>query len=405
MALTDTKIRNAKSKDKPYKLYDEKGLFLIIRPNGAKWWRFKYKFDNKAQTISFKTYPAISLAEARSQRDEALSLLAKDINPSQARKEAKEIKAAHSKNSFEVISRDWLKNSKMKNNSDGYRNDVIRRFENYIFPVIGQKSISDITPPEILIAVKRIEGLGKSETAYRTLQTIGQVFRYALLHEYVDRDITADLKDALATPKVKNMATFTEPNKVSELLRAIDAFVGTLTVQTALRLAPLVFVRPGELRQAKWADIDLEAKEWRYLVTKTDTNHIVPLSNQAVELLEEIKPFSGHGEYVFQGGHNPDKAMSEAAINAALQRMGYCTKTEITAHGFRAMARTMLHERLNYDPAIIEHQLAHKVPDALGAAYNRTKFLDQRKEMMQAWADYLDELKAGAKVIPFNKVS
>jgi integrase len=201
------------------------------------------------------------------------------------------------------------------------------------------------------------------------------------------------------------MAAFTEPHEVAELLRAIDGFTGSFTVQTALRIAPLVFVRPSELRTAKWADIDLDAKEWRYRVSKTKTDHLVPLSEQAVKWFAEIKPLSGHGEFVFMGGHDPKKPMSDAAINAALKRMGYDTKTQITGHGFRAMARTILHERLNIDPQVIEHQLAHKVPDALGAAYNRTKFIEQRKVMMQKWADYLDELKAGAKLIAFKQVS
>ena len=216
------------------------------------------------------------------------------------------------------------------------------------------------------------------------------------------RDVTADLRGALPSPAVKHMASFTDPKEVAELLRAIDAFKGTYTVECALRLSPLVFTRPSELRRAKWADINLEAGEWSYLVTKTKTQHIVPLSKQAISILENMHAVSGYGEYVFQGGRDPKKAMSEAAINAALQRMGYDTQKDITAHGFRAMARTILHERLNIDPHIIEHQLAHAVPDALGNAYNRTKFLEQRKTMMQQWADYLDEIKAGAKVVPFQ---
>jgi integrase len=229
------------------------------------------------------------------------------------------------------------------------------------------------------------------------LQAAGQVFRYAVQNGFTLRDVTADLKGALPPTSVKHMAAFTEPKQIAELLRAIDSFNGTLTVQCALRLSPLVFVRPSELRQAKWRDVDLDVGEWRYLVSKTNTDHLVPLSTQAVEILRSIKPLSGHGEFVFQNGHSPQRPMSEAAINAALKRMGYDTQSEITGHGFRAMARTILHERLNIDPHIIEHQLAHKVPDALGAAYNRTKFIEQRKLMMQQWADYLDELKAGAK--------
>ena len=217
------------------------------------------------------------------------------------------------------------------------------------------------------------------------------------------RDVTADLRGALPPANVKHMASLTEPKDVAELLRAIDSFQGTFTVECALRLAPLVFTRPSELRRAKWVDIDLDAGEWRFLVTKTNTEHIVPLSKQAVAILKEIQPLSGYGEFVFQGARDARRPMSDAAINATLKRMGYDTQTQITGHGFRAMARTILHERLNIDPHIIEHQLAHAVPDNLGGAYNRTKFLEQRKVMMQQWADYLDELKVGAKIVPFKQ--
>jgi len=291
----------------------------------------------------------------------------------------------------------------MKNKADSHKEKVIRRFELYLFPWIGKKPISSITAPQMLETLRRIEKQNKVETAHRTLQTAGQVFRYAVQTGRAVRDVTADLKGALPATTVKHMAAFTEPKDVAELLRALDAFNGTLTVQCALRLAPLVFVRPSELRMAKWSDIDLDAGTWQYLVSKTKTDHIVPLSRQAIDIFNEIHPVSGHGEYVFQGGHSPLKPMSESAINAALKRMGYDTQKDITGHGFRAMARTILHERLNIDPAIIEHQLAHKVPDTLGSAYNRTKFLEQRKLMMQSWADYLDELKAGAKVMPFMR--
>jgi integrase len=415
MALSDTAIRNAKPKDKAYKLYDEKGLFLIVNPNGGKWWRFKYRFDDKEKTLSLGTYPEVPLAGrwndpetkkdwikgARERRDLARELVDEGIDPSDNRKAEKQAKAGGTLNSFETIAREWIA-TKLQTKSEGYKKNVLRRFELYLFPWIGKRPIADLNAPELLAVVKRIESQNKVETAYRTLQATGQVLRYAVQTGRAIRDVTSDLRGALTPSVTKHMASFTEPKDVAELLRAIDGFTGTLTVQTALRLAPLVFVRPSELRKAKWADIDLEACEWRYLVTKTNTEHIVPLSKQVVALLEGIKPFSCAGEYVFQGGHNPDKAMSEAAINAALRRMGYDTKTQITGHGFRAMARTILHERLNIDPHIIEHQLAHSVPDALGSAYNRTKFLDQRKAMMQQWADYLDELKAGAKIVPFK---
>jgi integrase len=402
--LSATAINNAKPKDKPYKLADEKGLYLFIQATSSKLWRFDYRFLGKRKTLALGSYPDVSLSHARDKRDKARSLLASDppIDPSENRKAEKSSKLLSSENSFEVIAREWWQ-THMKNKAASHKDKVIRRFELYLFPWIGNKPIADISAPQMLQVVKRIEALNKLETAHRALQTAGQVFRYAVQTGRAIRDVTVDLKGALPPTSIKHMAAFTEPKQIAELLRAIDGFGGTLTVQCALKLSPLVFVRPSELRQAKWRDIDLDAGEWRYLVSKTKTDHLVPLSTQAVDILRTIHPLSGHGEYVFQGGHSPLRPMSEAAVNAALKRMGYDTQSEITGHGFRAMARTILHERLNIDPHIIEHQLAHKVPDALGAAYNRTKFIEQRKLMMQQWADYLDELKAGAKVIPIKK--
>ena len=279
---------------------------------------------------------------------------------------------------------------------------IVLRLENDVFPWIGSKPISEITAPMLLAMARRVESRGAKDTAHRVLQNCGQVFRYAIATGRAERNPTPDLRGALSQAQLKHFPTLTDPVKVGELLRAIDGFRGTLAVQCALKLAPLVFVRPGELRQAQWADIDLERALWTYHATKTKTEHTVPLSRQALEILKDIQPLTGHGRYVFPGARDRSKPMSPAAIGAALQRMGYDTKTEITGHGFRAMARTILHERLKFDPAIIEHQLAHKVPDALGSAYNRTKFIDDRVKMMQSWADYLDELKAVAQVIPLH---
>jgi integrase len=390
--LTDVSVRNAKPKDKPYKITDEKGMYLFVQPAGGKLWRFDYRYFGKRKTKALGSYPDISLNKARELRDEARKLLAVDVDPSEVRKAEKSSKLSKLSNTFEIIAREWVSThlmTKSKNNAQR----SLRRFELYLFPKFGSKAILDITPPEILSAIRIIQNLNKTDTAKRTLQTAGQVWRYAVQTGRAERDITADLKGAIPNSKVNHMAAFTDPKDISGLLRAIDGFTGTLTVQTALKFAPLVFVRPGELRKAKWADIDFKAAEWRYTVTKTNTEHIVPLSRQALEILKEIHPYSGAGEVGFVNGHNSKEAMSDAAVNAALRRMGYDTKTEITGHGFRAIARTLLHERLGIDPNIIEHQLAHRVPDVLGGAYNRTKFLEQRKEMMQKWADYLDELK------------
>lgn len=400
--LTDIKIKSAKPKDKPYKLAAGRGLHLLVKTDGSKHWQFRFRFDGKENTISIGRYPEVSLANAEKSATNALELLANGINPSENKKAAKATKTGALANSFEVIAREWAV-SYFTNKSVSHRDRTLRRLESYIFPWLGSKPISEITAPQILEAVKRIENLNKLETAHRTLQATSQVFRHAVQTGRALRDPCVDLRGALPATVVKHMAAFTEPKQIAELLRAIDGFTGSLTVQTALKLSPLVFTRPSELRTAKWADIDLEANEWRYRVSKTNTMHLVPLSKQAAKLFAVMHPLSGHGEFVFQGGHDPQKPMSAAAINAALKRMGYDTQQDITAHGFRAMARTILHERLNIDPYIIEHQLAHKVPDTLGAAYNRTKFIEQRKEMMQKWADYLDELKAGAKVVPFKQ--
>jgi len=399
--LTVTAINNAKPKDKPYKISDEKGLYLLVQTRGSKLWRFDYRFDAKRKTLALGSYPDLSLSEARDRRDAARKLLANDTDPGETKKAVQASKTEAGANSFEVIAREWA-SSYFKNKSASHHDRTLRRIESYIFPWLGKKPISEITAPQILEAVKRIEKLNKLETAHRTLQAVSQVFRYAVQTGRALRDPSVDLRGALPATVVKHMAAFTEPKEIAELLRAIDGFTGSFTVQTALRLSPLVFTRPSELRTAKWADIDLEANEWRYRVSKTNTMHLVPLSKQAAKLFADMHPLSGHGEFVFQGGHDPKKPMSAAAINAALKRMGYDTQKDITAHGFRAMARTILHERLNIDPHIIEHQLAHKVPDTLGAAYNRTKFIEQRTAMMQAWADYLDELKMGAKVLPIN---
>lgn len=392
MALTDISIKNAKPREKTYKLADGGGLYIEISPSGGKWWRYKFRFNGKESRISLGTYPEVGLKEARERHLEERKKLALGVNPNEARKQKKVNTKLNSENSFEVVAREWWQ-LHMKNKAESHKNKVIRRFELYLFPWIGSMAIKEITAPQLLNTIKRIEKLNKAETAHRALQTASQVFRFAVQNGYAIRDITTDLKGALPATSTKHMAAFTDPKDVAELLRAMDGFNGSFTVLCALKLSALLFCRPGELRTAKWADIDLDSGEWRYKVTKTNTNHLVPLSRQAVEILRDLYAISGDGEYVFQNGHSPLRPMSEAAVNAALKRMGYDTQSEITGHGFRATARTLLHERLNIDPYIIEHQLAHTVPDTLGTAYNRTKFIEQRKEMMQLWADYLDKIK------------
>ncbi len=401
MPLSDTKIRNTKPGAKPVRLFDGGGLYLEVAPSGGKWWRLKYRIDGKEKRLSLGVYPDVGLKDARERRDEARKQVAAGIDPSLHRKAVKDSKTTAAANTFEVVARQWYL-EKSPEWAESNRGRIIRRLERDIFPWIGSKPLSTITTPLVLETLKRISDRGLIETAHKARQSCRQVFVYAIQRGLTKANPIDATEGALPSVKNKNFAAITDPVKVGEFMRAVDAFKGTLTVQCALRLAPLVFVRPGELRQAQWADIDLDRSLWTYSVSKTDTAHIVPLSKQAVSILREIQPLTGHGQYVFPGARTHTRPMSEAAVNAALRRMGFDTQNEITGHGFRAMARTILHERLKFDPAIIEHQLAHKVSDSLGTAYNRTKFLDDRVAMMQAWADYLDELKAGAKVIPMH---
>lgn len=400
MPLTDTTIRNTKPGDKPKSLADERGLSILIQPSGGKWWRFRYRFNGKAKMLSFGVYPDIGLKEARERREEARKLLAQGVEPSENRKAQKAAKNERAANSFEVIAREWFEKSRATW-AVSHSDKVIRRLEVDIFPWLGGKAIAEITAKELLECIRRIEKRGVLETAHRALTNCGQVFRYAVVTGRAERDPSGDLRGALPTVTHKNFASITDPKEVGGLLRSLEAFKGTFVVQSALLLSPLLFVRPGELRKAEWAGFDLEKAEWRYFVTKTKTEHSVPLATQAIAILKELHTLTGHGRYVFPG-RDPQKAMSEAAVNAALRRMGYDTKTEITGHGFRAMARTILAEELHQKPEVIEHQLAHKVPDVLGTAYNRTKFIKERRAMMQLWADYLDKLKAGAEVISLH---
>lgn len=326
--LTDAACKNAKPKDKSYRLADEKGLYLEVMPNGSKYLRMKYRFDGKEKRLAFGVYPEVGLKDARDKRDAGRKLLADGIDPSESR--------------------------------------------------------------------------GALETAHRALGNCGQVFRYAVATGRAERDPTSDLRGALPPVKGEHFAATTEPKRVAEILRAMDGYEGTLTVRCALRLAPLVFVRPGELRKAEWSDIDLDAAEWRYTVTKTNTPHIVPLSRQAVEILRELQPLTGRGRFVFPSARGNGRPMSDNAILAAMRRMGI-SKDDMSGHGFRAVARTILDEVLGVRPDYIEHQLAHAVRDPNGRAYNRTAHLPERRKMMQQWADYLDKPKAGAEVILLPK--
>ena len=400
MSLTNTTIRNVKPSDKRQRLFDSKGLYMEVAPSGGKWWRFKYRIDGKEKRISLGTYPDVSLSEARDNRDDARKLVSKGVDPSEHRKAQKVTRREKVTNNFENIAREWhTKQSPSWSNK--HAETVLTRLENNIFPWLGSKPIADISAKDLLANLRRVEKRGAIETAHRVLGICGQVFRYAVATGCTERDISVDLKGALAPVKTNHLPAVTDPVQVGKLLRALDSYEGTLITKCALRLAPLVFVRPGELRKAEWNDIDLENAEWRFTVTKTNTPHIVPLSNQAIEILNEIKPLTGNGQYVFPSSRSRKRPMSDNAILAAMRRMSI-EKEEMTGHGFRAMARTMLDEILGFRPDYIEHQLAHAVRDPNGRAYNRTAHLAERKRMMQVWADYLDKLKFGAEIVSIN---
>jgi integrase len=402
MTISDTAIKAAKPRiDKAYKLPDEKGMYIYIHTNGSKYFRLDYRFDGKRKTLALGVYPETTLKEAREKREIARKQIADGIDPSENKKAVKESREATVANSFEIIAREW--GAKHVNNWDDKSNRSKRMLERNIFPWLGGKPITNILPIDILNCLRRVEDRGTLETAHRILQICGQIFRYAVATSRIDRDITPDLRGALPPAKGGHFASLTDPKQAAPLLRAIDAYTGTFVVKSALQLAPLVFVRPTELRHAEWAHINLEAKEWRYFVTKTETDHIVPLSTQAIEILTNIHPLTGHGRFVFPSARTPNgsRAMSDVAMLAALRRMGF-DKTEMSVHGFRAMARTILDEVLGFRPDFIEHQLAHAVRDANGRAYNRTSHLPDRHKMMQAWSDYLDTLKVGAEVIEFK---
>lgn len=415
--LTDVTVRNTKPTDKNQRLNDGGGLYLLIKPNGAKWWRFDYTFNTKRKTLSVGVYPETTLADARRKAKEARNQVSNGIDPSDTRKEAKTVQRATLENekridaglpaidSFEFIAREWYTKN-ITSKSESYQKRVLNIFERDLFPWLGKRPISGIKAPELLEVLQRIE-TRSIETSHRALRLSGVVFRYAVGLGTTDYDITANLRtnEHLAKVNKGHLAAITEPQQVARLLRAIDDYSGSFVVKSALQLAPLVFVRPSELYHAEWDHIDLGAKEWRYLVTKTNTQHIVPLCSQALAILETIKQLTGGGRYVFPSARTPNgsRPLSNMALLAALRNMGF-TKDEMTVHGFRAMARTIMDEGLKMRVDLIEHQLAHAVRDANGRAYNRTAHLDDRHIMMQAWADYLDNLKAGAAVIAFKQV-
>nr|WP_315400349.1 integrase arm-type DNA-binding domain-containing protein [uncultured Duganella sp.] len=404
MALTDTGIRQLKHSGAPAgdKLSDGGGMYLLVTAT-AKCWRMNYRFGGKQKTLALGIYPAVSLAQARERRDDARKLLAAipPIDPSRAKREEKLTRATASAQTFEVVARQWLTKT-AADRAANTQKKVTVALENNIFPFLGKDPIASITPLAILATIQKMEARGAIDTAHRVKQICGQVFRFAVATGLVDRDVTADLKGALAAVPRSHFSAITEPKEAGALMRAIHDYNGFPAAVAALKLAPLVFVRPGELRTAEWSEIDLEAAEWRLPASKMKmrVEHLVPLATQAVDILRALQPITGDGRYVFPSLRSK-ACMSENTINAALRGMGY-SKEVMTGHGFRAMARTILDEVLGERVDLIEHQLAHTVRDALGRAYNRTSHLPARREMMQRWADYLDKLRAGAEIVPLR---
>jgi integrase len=393
MSLTDTAVRRAAAKNKPYKLFDSGGLFLLINPNGGKWWRFKYRFNNKEKLLSLGTYPDISLKKARERRDEERRKLVDKIDPAINRKAVKAAWEDSQANSFEVVAREWIDKQSTVWTAANIKK-VQGQLELNIFPWLGSRPIAEITPPELLGVLRRIEVRGALHTAHRTLQSFGQVFRYAIATGRVMRDPAADLRGALPPAKNGHHAAITDPKAIGALLRGLHEYQGNFVTCCALRLSPLVFVRPGELRKAEWTEIDWDTASWNIPAERMKMRepHLVPLSRQSLEILKELHPLTGRGSYIFPSQNSIKRPMSDNAVLCALRRMGI-GKDEMTGHGFRAMARTVLDEVLHVRPDYIEHQLAHAVRDPNGRAYNRTAHLVERRKMMQQWADYLDELR------------
>jgi integrase len=398
--LSDIRVRNAKPNAKPStkrrRMFDSNGLYVEISPAGGKWWRLKYRLDGKDKRLSLGTYPEVSLKEARDRRDEARKLLRNGVDPAENRKALNLARAEGAANTFEAVTGEWL--AKFSPTwAAGHAFRIRRLFERDVFPWIGARPIAAIAAPELLAVIRRIEARGALETAHRALGTLSTLFRFAVATGRIHSDPARDLRGALPPAQAGHFAAVTDPKRLGTILCLMDGYTGTLPVVCALRLAPLLFVRPGELRTAEWKDVDLDAAEWRYRVTKTGVDHIVPLSRQALKILRQLHALTGQGRLLFPGARGNGRPMSDAAVIEALRRLGI-PKEEMSGHGFRAVARTIMDEVLGVRPDFIEHQLAHAVRDPLGRAYNRTAHLAERHTMMQRWADYLDELKSSAQV-------
>lgn len=393
--LTDTDCRNAKPLEKEYPKFDGGGLYLLVKPSGSKLWRFKYTRPNgKPGHMSFGAYPDVKLAAARAQRDEARTMLTQGIDPQAKRTQEKEAATLAANNSFEATARAWFEKN-MGGKSESHRERTLNRLETDVFPWLGKRPIGEIKAPEVLACLRRIEQRGAIETAHRVRWSCSKVFRFAIASGLAENDPAEILKEALTRPDPQSFPTITDPVKIAALMRAINSLEASLIVRCATKLAPLLFVRPGELRQAEWAEIDLVKAEWRIPAEKMKSRalHIVPLSRQSIEILQSLLPLTGSGKYVFPGERTRTRPMSENTVNAALRRLGY-TKEEFTGHSFRKIASTLLNESHLWHRDAIERQLAHGERDEVRAAYNYAEYLPERVKMMQWWADHLDELRA-----------
>lgn len=400
--LSDTKIRGARPKDRPYKLFDGDGLFLIVHPNGGRWWRQRYYLDGKEQLLSLGTYPEVSLAGAREKGSALRRQLANGTDPSVERQRVKIARRGAAASAYKAVALEWLeKTSKARQWSVDHTERTRRRFEVHFFPWLGPKPIAEITDDDVMACLQRMEDRNLIDTAHRALSENDSLFRYAKKRKYVKHNVVADLRgpDTLPRAKVKHHAAITDPAQLAPLLRAIDAYHGGFIVRCAIRLLPLVFVRPGELQWATWSEFDLDGAEWRIPAERMKMReyHIVPLSRQAVAILRELHPVSGPEGYVFPQARSASRPISENTLNVALRGIGY-TKDQQTAHGFRRTASTLLNEQ-GWNPDAIERQLAHGERDPVRGSYNAAQYLPERRRMMQAWSDYVDGLKAGDKVV------
>jgi integrase len=404
MPLTDIEVRHAKPGEKPYKLSDERGMYLEVTPTGAKYWRMKFRHAGKEKRLALGVYPEVGLKDAREKRDAARKLLADGIDPAAVKKARKAAAVAEATSSFEAVAREWF-GKFAPGWAPTHSDKIIRRLERDIFPWLGNRPIADISAPDLLAVLRRIENRGAIETAHRAHQNCGQILRYAIATGRAERDTSADLRGAIPPSKERHHPSLTDPKAVGELLRAINGYTGSFVTKCAMQFAPLVFVRPGELRKAEWTEINLAAAEWRIPAEKMKMRavHIVPLSTQAAALLSELKPLTGGGRYVFPGARTVTRPMSENTVNAALRRLGYGSD-DMTGHGFRSIASTLLNEQ-GWNRDAIERQLAHAERDAIRAAYNYAEHMPERRKMMQAWADYLDGLANGATIIPIEPSS